>query len=198
MSLEGQGDVPDEIRELCQSCIEYVKRTVDFELDYSLETLPAVDEYARQVREEIEERPEVLPLVSRAVGAYFGEVLRRNLNGFWRLPSANINDWQLCMHTAFLWINPVGAACDALAGHDEHGGPSSPIRVAPEDRDLVKDRLGSLPDMEPEDYYMLSTRAEVLGLVLETLHASMEAKGYSEETFQASDYEAELRPLGSA
>jgi hypothetical protein len=52
--------------------------------------------------------------------------------------------------------------------------------------------------MEPEDYYMLSTRAEVLGLVLETLHASMEAKGYSEETFQASDYEAELRPLGSA
>jgi hypothetical protein len=49
--------------------------------------------------------------------------------------------------------------------------------------------------MEPEEYYLLSTRAEVLELVLETLHANMEARGYAEETFQASDYEAELRPL---
>ena len=194
MSPGHEHDPPEEIRELSENCVEYVKRTIGFELDYTLETLPAVDEYARQVREQIEERPELMPLLSRAVGAYFGEVLRRNLGGFWRIPSPNVNDWQLCMHTAFLWFNPVGVACDALAGDDEHGGPSSPIRVAPEDRDLVKNRL---PDMEPEEYYLLSTRAEVVELVLETLHASMEARGYAEETFEASDYEAELRPLGS-
>lgn len=195
MSLGQRENPPDEIRELSENLIEYVKRTVDFDLDYSIETLPAVDEYARQVRDELEERPELMPLLSRAVGAYFGEVLRRTFDGFWRLPSSNVNDWQLCMRTAFLWLNPVGVACDALAGNDEHGGPSSPIRVSPEDRELVKSRLATLPDMEPEEYYLLSTRAEVVELVLETLHASMEARGYGEETFQPSDYEAELRPL---
>jgi hypothetical protein len=128
---------------------------------------------------------------------YFGEVLNKRFDGFWRLPSANVHDWQVCMRTAFLWVNPIGVAYDALVGDDEHGGPRSPIRVAPEHKQLVQDRLSMIPEVEPDEYFMLSTRAEVIELVLETLHAAMEAQGYADERFELQDYESELRPLGA-
>ena len=196
MKLQQGSDAAEEIVELARNCVEYVARTVGFELDYSLETLPAVDQYTRHVSDEVEGRPELLPLVAPAVGAYFGEVLCRAFDGFWRVPSPNMHDWQICMRTAFLWLNPIGVAYDALARGDEHGGPRSPIRVAPEDRDLVKNRLSGFPLMESDEYYLLSTRAEVVQLVLETLHARLEARGYGDEALEASDYEAEFRPIG--
>lgn len=185
---------PEPVRELSRACEDYVARTVGFELDYSLETLPVLDEYARVVRESVEERPEMLDLLARALGAYFGEVLCKNLGGFWRLPSNNIVDWQVCLTHAFAWMNPIGAAYDALVGSSEHAGPSSQIRVLPEDRERVRDRLGQLADVDEEEYYRLSTRHEVLELVIDELRQQMEARGYGDTTFDESDYAAEQNP----
>lgn len=192
--MQQETESPEEVRQLAQACEEYVQRALGFELDYSPETLGAVDQYALDVRDTAEDRPELLDLLARALGAYFGEVLVRSMGGFWRLRSPNIADWQVCLTHAFVWLNPIGVAYDALAGGTEHSGPGSQIRVAPEDRDLVRARLGRLADVDEEEYYKLTTRMEVIELVVEELRRKMEEQGYAESTFDESDYEAEQQP----
>ncbi len=195
-SPPGFEGVPAPIVELCQACVEYVKRSVGIELDYEPETLSLVDHYAREVRSTLAGRPEVLPLVGQAIGAYFGEVARRALNGFWRLPSQNYQDWQLCGAAAFVALNPIGVGFDAVVGGDVHDGPRSVLRVALEDRDAVSARLAGLPPVDEDEYFSLCTRLEVLEIVMDALRGEAIRRGYDEVEYSAEDYDAELRPLG--
>src|SRR5690606_39223415 len=170
-------ETPESVRELAEACEQYVVRALGFQLDYSTETLPVLDQYLLEVRASVEQRPDLMPLLSQAVGAYFGEVMCRTMGGFWRMPSANVVDWQVCLTHVFLWLSPVGVACDAIAGHTDHGGPSSQLRVAPEDREFVRARLASLEGVDETQYYRLSTRIEALEVVIEELRRRMEERG---------------------
>lgn len=187
-------ETPDNVRELAEACEQYVVRALGFQLDYSTETLPVLDQYVLDVRASVEQRPDLMPLLSHAVGAYFGEVMCRTMGGFWRIPSPNVVDWQVCLTHVFLWLNPVGVACDAIAGHTEHGGPSSQLRVSLEDREFVRARLARLQGVDEAQYYRLSTRIEGLEVVIEELRLRMEERGYGDTAFDASDYEAEQLP----
>ena len=187
-------ETPESVRELAEACEHYVVRALAFQLDYSVETLPVLDQYVLDVRASVAERPDLMPLLSHALGAYFGEVMCRTLGGFWRTPSPNVVDWQVCLTQVFLWLNPVGVACDALAGHTDHGGPSSQLRVSLEDRELVSARLARLEQVDEEQYYSFSTRFEVLQVVIEALQRRMEESGYGGTEFDLTDYEAEQQP----
>lgn len=187
-------ETPESVRELAEACEQYVVRALGFQLDYSIETLPVLDQYVLDVRASVAERPDLMPLVSHALGAYFGEVMCRTLGGFWRTPSPNVVDWQVCLTQVFLWLNPVGVASDALAGHTDHGGPSSQLRVSPEDRELVAARLARLEAVDEEQYYSFSTRIEVLQVVIEELQRRLEESGYGGTEFELTDYEAEQQP----
>src|SRR5262245_48959173 len=101
---------PDPVPEYASACLDYVRRALSFELDFTAETLSVLDHYVSTVAPTLGERPELGPLLARATGAYFGEVIRTVIPGFWRIPSANVHDWQLCCRHAFLWVNPVGIA----------------------------------------------------------------------------------------
>src|ERR1044071_2601851 len=101
---------PEPVAELVTACLDYVRRALKFELDFTSDTLPVLDHYAATVRASRRERPELTPLVARARGAYCGEVVRAWIPGFWRVPSANVHDWQLCSRVCFLWWNPIGVA----------------------------------------------------------------------------------------
>jgi hypothetical protein len=188
---------PQEISELVAVCTEAVRRAIGVELDFSPETLPLLDHYVSIARVNAGERPELLPLVSRTVGAYFGEVVRHNIRGFWRMPSANVHDWAVCARPVFLWINPIGAAFDALAAGTEHEGPRSQLHVASEYREAVNARLAALPEVSDEEYVSLSTRLEVIQIAVDTLATEMRAQGYEETEYELADYEAELNPLAS-
>ena len=188
-------DSPENVLELARACEKYVVQALGFQLDYTIETLPVLDQYTREVKGPISARPELLPLLGHAVGAYFGEVLCRSASAFWRLPSTNVVDWQVCMRQTFLWFNPIGAAYDALTAGNQHDGPSSQLRVAPEDRSLVQARLERLEHVPEDEYFLLSTRVEVIELVCEELCRQMEERGYSDTTFDESDYEAEQSPV---
>jgi hypothetical protein len=124
---------PEPIIELVRACLDYVKRSLGTELDFTPETLPLLDHYLSEVREELAGKPELVELTAHAAGAYFGEVLRRQMRGFWHMPSASLHDFQICSSVAFVAINPFGVAYDALYGGTEHGGPRSNLRLAPED-----------------------------------------------------------------
>jgi len=184
-------ETPENVRELAEACEQYVVRALGFQLDYSTETLPVLDQYVLDVRASVEARPDLLPLLAHAVGAYFGEVTCRALAGFWRAASPNVVDWQVCLTHVFLWLNPIGVAYDAIAGHADHGGPSSQLRVSLEDREFVRARLARLEEVDEDQYFRLSTRIETLEVVIDALARRMEESGYAGTEFDLTDYEAE-------
>jgi hypothetical protein len=147
-----------------------------------------LDHYVGSVRPTLSDRPELAPLLARATGAYFGEVVRSVVPGFWRLPSASIHDYELCCRHAYLWVNPMGVAYDALFAGTEHDGPRSMLRCAPEDRAFLERRLATLPPVPESDYYLFTTRLEVLEVAHEALHARAEEQGYGESELTEDDY----------
>ncbi len=186
---------PEPIFESASACLEYVRRALAFELDFTAETLPVLDHYVTGVRETLTERPELAPLVARATGAYFGEVVRTVVPGFWRIPSANVHDWQLCCRLAYLWVNPVGIAYDALYGTSEHEGPRSILRSSPEDRPYLERRLETLPPVPEDQFFLFTTRLEVIEVANEALHARQEEQGYGDTELDEQDYAPGLEPL---
>ena len=188
--------VPDAIVQLCGSLTDYVEAAVQIRPDYTPETLPLVDHYAQTVGGVLRDRPEVLDLSAQAIGAYFGEVVRRHLAGFWIVPSQNKNDWLVCGEVAFVAFNPIGVGYDAAVSSTDHHGPSSQLKLAHEDRALVAARLEQLPQVRDTDYFSLSTRYDVLEIVMEAVRAQAGARGYDEVTYDARDYGDQARPLG--
>lgn len=186
---------PEPIADLVTACLGYVKRALGTDLDFTPETLPLLDHYLSEVREELAAKPELAQLTAHAAGAYFGEVLRRQMQGFWRLPSGSLHDYQVCSSVAFVSINPFGVAYDALYASTDHEGPRSNLRLSPEDLGYVSARLASVPELPEDQFYLLTTRVEVIEITVEALRAKLEQEGYAELEYTPEDYEAELRYL---
>lgn len=180
---------PEPIPDYVTACLEYVRRALKVDLDFTPETLPLLDHYATLSRETIRERPELAPLIARAAGAYFGEVVRGRLGGFWRAPTINVHDWSVCSRAVFLWFNPIGSAYDAVYGSTEHDGPRSMLRVSAEDQEFLSLRLAALPPVPEEEFFSFSTRFEVLEVSIEALHARLIESGYEGTEFGPEDYE---------
>src|SRR5690606_19139879 len=119
--------VPESVLERIASCVRFVHAATGIELDFSHETLPVLDHYAAGARAGAAERPETIPLLTEAMGAYFGQVLTNELGALWRASSPDTHNWLVFGQNAFIAINPVGVAYDALLGTNQHAGPSSEI-----------------------------------------------------------------------
>jgi hypothetical protein len=182
---------PEPVAELVTVCLDYVRRALKFELDFTSDTLPVLDHYIATVHDLRAERPELVPLVARATGAYFGEVVRAWIPGFWRVPSPNIHDWQLCSRVCFLHFNPLGVAYDALYPDGEHDGPRSMLRAAPEDREFLEHRLAALPPVPADQYHLFTTRFEVVEVANEALRARLDEQGYEGTEYAEEDYAGE-------
>lgn len=160
---------PATIVELAAVACEYVRRAVGIELDFTAETLPIADHYAQLARAGLEQRAELEPLIARALGAYFGEVVRRRIPAFWHVPSEDSHEWRLCASRVLVALNPVGVAYDAIHRNSEHEGPSGDLILGREERAVVAARLEALPAVREQDFYLLSTRLEVLEIVEDAL-----------------------------
>ncbi len=179
---------PPAVEELTLVALDYVHRALAFNLDFSPETLSVLDHYAASVRGDLARNPALAAVLAPALGAYFGEVVRAHLHGFWRIPSANHTDWALCSSVAFLAMNPVAVAYDAIHGSTEHGGPRSILHVSLEDRTYVDQRLSTLPPVPEDEFFSFSTRYEVFEVVTEALTAKMQEEGYGGTEYSAEDY----------
>lgn len=187
--------VPTQILDLAGSLTDFVERAVGIRPDFTPETLSIVDHYASLARAQMATRPEVSDLTAQGLGAYFGEVVRRSEGAFWQLPTANFHDWSLCGVSAFVAINPIGVGYDTLFASPEHNGPSSQVKLAPEDKTMVGERLGRLPEVRDNDYFTLCTRFEVFQIVMEAVRAAAETRGYVDMAYTAEDYGGALRSL---
>jgi hypothetical protein len=179
------------VYELAEACRRYVLSAVGVELDYTAETLPLVDEYLRIVRLSVVDRPETEPIVLGAIGAYFGEVIRGRIDGFWRRKDKDSDEWLLAARRAYLSMSPLGMVLEALAEGKERPGPSSELEFPEDERPAVETRLSVFPPVSEDEYFLLSTRLEVIEVVYEALRDRMKADGRESLVYDEQDYQEE-------
>jgi hypothetical protein len=193
----------EEVRELSASCEQHVRDAIGLALDGNIETLPILDHYVRVSREAARERPELLPLLARTVGAYFGQVVADHFGGFWSLESPDVHTWHVCFRSVYLAFNPIGMAHAALTwsltGDEAVAGPPAELRLARKDREWVEQRLAALPPVREVDFFSLSTRVEAMEVAVAALGEQMALAGNADVVFDDDDYADDLRApaLGS-
>lgn len=191
--------LPDpEIVERAEATRQYVLSALGVELDYSPETLPVLDHYLEQARQNVRERPELTTLLTRSVGAYFGEVVRRAFPCFWRRPSGDAGDFQLCFEEVYLAFDPTAFAWDALFESADHDGPSAELLLDREDHEALVQRLAALPPVSEAEYWLLSTRFEIVEMAADQARRELSRAGLENVHYGPADYASVLRPLGEA
>lgn len=181
--------VPDAVLELAASCVRFVHAKFGIELDFTHETLPILDHYASEAREELKNRPEATTLLVEAMGAYFGQVLAIEFGGMWKAEGNDVHAWRVCLQSAFISVSPLGVAYDVLHAGQTHAGPSSELGLAPEDKSLVEGRLAALPPVREEEFFTFSARYDVFHIAFEALRNQMQNDGLDDVWFELGDYE---------
>jgi hypothetical protein len=182
--LEFSPDTPAPVRELALACAAFVQKAVGVELDLTPDTLPLLDHYLSLARDG---KGEVHALVAAAAGAYFGEVVRMQYPSRWALPAVGDRDdrdaWRLEFEQVFLYLYPVALAGEALdRGHATAHAASAPsvhttaardggFSVREQDRPALVAALELLGSVDEDEYYLFSTRFDVLASVADRLIA---------------------------
>ena len=155
---------PDQVSEYIRAAVEFVRRAVGMVLDGSDESLAVLDHYVAQVPRD---KPAIVALVAPAVGAYFGEVVRRRYGGEWRLvgePAA----WRLVLEGGALSIAPVGMAAAAVC-RAEVEGYDTEVAIDPARREDVEAALERAAPVTEECFYSLTGRFEAIQHMLDLL-----------------------------
>jgi hypothetical protein len=175
------------VAELVAACMRFVASKYKVALDGTPDTLSLVDQYIREARTAYEARPESIDLVAPAVGAYLGEVIRQELDAEWFADGSH-ESWRLYFHHVYLAFNPVGIAREAITMKEEEGW-NAHLTLDPAEREVIDERLSIMPDVDEEEYYLPTTRFDVITVVVETLRARAEAAGTGDVTFTRADYD---------
>ena len=178
---------PPQVAELVAACMRFVASKYKVALDGTPDTLSLVDQYVRDARVAYKERPESIDLVAPAVGAYLGEVMRQEMDAEWFADGAH-DSWRLYFHHVFLSFNPVGMAREAITMQEEAGWHAHLV-VDPAEREAIDERLAVMPDVDEDEYFLPTTKFDVVMVVVETLRARAEASGTGDVTFTRDDYE---------
>jgi hypothetical protein len=173
------------ITDLASACVAAVRNALGIELDYTQDTLPLLDHYASQANGP---REEILGLVAPMCGAYFGEVLRRNVaDARWIAPDDDYALWRLEFEPCFLYLNPVGLAVESLMQR-ETAGMGSRLGVLDQDRKALEASLERYGEVDEADYFRLSIRYEVIEQAVITLVARSRERGEDPTSFGPDVY----------
>lgn len=178
---------PERVAELYAACVRFVSSKYKVPLDGTPDTLSLVDQYVREAREAVRERPESLELVAPAIGAYLGEVMRQTFRAEWSA-SGDYDTWRLYFVNVYLAFNPIGMAREAVTMTEEPGW-NAHLVLDPGEREEIAARLAAMPDVDEEEYFLPTTRFDVVTAVAETLRARAEAAGMGDVSFTKDDYE---------
>jgi hypothetical protein len=189
---------PDRVSELADACVRFVERAVGVKLDYTLETLPIVDHYLAQARENLASaaaKPEAGALVAHAAGVYFGEVVRRRHPSWWRLRGDDPGAWRVELEPVYLSFSPVELVTDALARQEEEDDEAKAfarLELQEEDRAVVAARLANLPPVDEDTYHAPSTWLEVIDIAVDAIRARRLGEGEeADAALQPRDYDTD-------
>ena len=178
---------PAQVAELVAACMRFVATKYKVALDGTPDTLSLVDQYIREARTAYAARPESIDLVAPAVGAYLGEVMRQEFAAEWFADGSH-ESWRLYFKHVFLAFNPVGMAREAITMKEEEGW-NAHLTLDPAEREAIEERLAAMPDVDEDEYYLPTTKLDVITVVVETLLARAEAAGTADVTFSREDYD---------
>jgi len=167
--LEADAALPAQIRDWAEACRTYVKEALGIELDYKPETLPLLDHYVRTKAQPSTQ--EVRELLTPTLGAYFGEVVRRNLDADgvrWHAPPGAFEQYRVEFDAFFLCFNPLGVALEVLLGDDAEGYGAH-FQLLDQSRPAVEAALAQNDSVSADDYYTFTMRYETLELVVSVL-----------------------------
>lgn len=177
---------PPAVAELAAACMRFVASAYKVALDGTPDTLSLLDQYVREAREAYATRPESLELVAPAVGAYLGEVMRQEFRAEWFAEGAH-DAWRLYFSNVYLAFNPIGMAREAITMVEAEGW-NAHLVLDPGEREEIEARLAAMPEVDEEEYYLPTTRIEVVTAVVEALRARAEASGTGDVSFTPDDY----------
>ncbi|MFO7567146.1 MAG: hypothetical protein R6X02_31160 [Enhygromyxa sp.] len=199
------------IEQLASAFREQVRRALGIELSDEVGTtaLAFVDHYLGSLRDET--REPIISLVAANAGAWFGELVRREIGGFWIGDGVDPRRLRLLLEPQFVHFSPVDMAYEAiLSGSVEPGDPRvpqgatldsayhlrkrspAPFEHEPADHDWVLDRLAESPPVPEDQFYSLTGRFETLELILELLASREQARGREPTRYHLNDYVAAL------
>ncbi len=145
--------------DLTVACVTSAKNATGLELDLTPETLPILDHYASLVDSP---RDELVSLLAPMCGAYFGELIRRDLqDGTWWLDPEDYTQWRLRFERCSLRFNPIGIALEVLLGEDVADWGAH-LQTDARDRARVERALEVFGDVRDRDYYTFSVRYEAI------------------------------------
>ena len=104
------------VSDLEQGFRDAVQRSLHFALDGSVTSLAIVDHYLEQARDE--QRAPILALLAAGAGAYFGELVRRELGGMWIGDGSDPRHLRLLLTSEFAYFSPADVAFAAIVGED--------------------------------------------------------------------------------
>ncbi len=191
--LELMPDSPAPVVELSAACARFVLAKYKVPLDGTPDTLSLVDQYVKDTRADLIVRPEAAQLVAASVGAYLGEVIKRFFGAEW-YAEGDYSGWRLNMRTVYLTFNPLGMALEALSLGDVGSDVSEAedwhahLETDLAERDEVATRLRSFPAVDPDEFYLPSTRFDVIEMIVEALSAKMRDEGNGDARFTSDDY----------
>jgi hypothetical protein len=179
-------EAPPVVDEFATACVRFVASRYGTMLDFSPDTLSLLDQWLRDARAEMNVRPEAVEVVQSAAGAYLGEVIRRHFGAQW-FAEGEVSGWRLYLSTVYCAFNPIGIAREALLLEPAEGWQAH-LELDPGERDAVEARLQALPGAAEEEYYMLSTRFDVLWIVVDALREGLRTRGLADVRFEPGDY----------
>lgn len=154
------------VEDLAAGCCRMVEHSLGFRLDYSLETLPVLDHFLGDMAKD---EPKAESLVAPCAGAYFGEALRRQMEGArWVIHTQDYETWRLAFDDVGVSFNPLGAALERIAG-ENLAGWGAHLEVPPKHRSLVSEALQASGPVRADDYFRLAVRQEVLEQAVDLL-----------------------------
>jgi hypothetical protein len=183
---DSTADPPAEVADLAAACVRFVATRYGIHLDFLPETLSMVDQWVRDARDELKERPELVDLVQTSAGAYLGEVIRRAFGAQWIVDS-EYAAWRLCMSTVYCAFNPIGMVREALMLGEAEAWHAH-FELDPGEKESIEARLAALPEVGQDEYYAPSTRFDVVNIVVDALRENMRSAGLSDVRFTAGDY----------
>jgi hypothetical protein len=203
---------------------EQIRRSLHVELDDSETSLAFVDHYLRMVTDDQDSRSSgadwrvpIVALVAAGAGAYFGEVVRKQIGAMWIGDGRDPRRLRLLLTHQFLYLSPIDQAIEAIAGHSlgeddpriPEGAPFDPsftlapprlhddddddiVREHDEDAAWLQERLSELAPVPEDEFVSLTCRFETLKLMLELLAAKQVTEGKLPRQYTVDDYLAAM------
>jgi hypothetical protein len=173
---------------MAASCIEYAQRALGVELDYTSDTLPILDHYLQQAARTAGKRPEALSLITQVAAAYFGELLQRRFDCWWKI-EGDPTQWVIRFRQVYLELCPHDLVVAALGLPLPEDAPEAGFHIDPDDIEFIGAYLAALPPVTEEDFRLLSTRYDTLETVVDQLKGRAVARNLGEVFFDDPDYD---------